>query len=339
MPAKPYKIAVFATPGFNLATTMSFIDPFRVANYLNGHPIYQWDLYSLEGGLLAASNGIEVNSLALKRGGKPPDMAVVSASWTPEESYGNPLDGVLRRWARFGTTLVGLDTGAFILGASGLLNGYRATAHYEHIDALIETFPDITVTEDLYVVDRDRLSACGGLAASDLALQVLRARIGDAETNAVARYVFHDRLRPENARQLPGRTEPLGAMAPQALRRAIQVMEDNLEESIAIPSIASRANVSQRQLERLFRDCVGRSPTQYYSDIRLDRARGLVTQTEIPLREVAYASGFNSPEHFSRAYKTRFGLPPMRDRHEGRVPFEFRAWPMHPLPTRSITDE
>ena len=87
--------------------------------------------------------------------------------------------------------------------------------------------------------------------------------------------------------------------------------------------------ISHRQLDRLFRRYVKKAPAAYYRDIRLDRARGLVTQTEMALSQVALASGFASQVHFSRAYRARFGLPPRQDRIEGRVPFEFRAWPMH----------
>lgn len=106
-------------------------------------------------------------------------------------------------------------------------------------------------------------------------------------------------------------------------------MEHNLETPLSLPDLCRQAGISQRQLDRLFRAHVGASPAQYYRDIRLDRARGLVTQTSMSMAQVAQASGFGSQDHFARAYKSRFGLPPSRDRVEGRVPFEFRAWPMY----------
>lgn len=106
-------------------------------------------------------------------------------------------------------------------------------------------------------------------------------------------------------------------------------MEENLEDALSIPQICKRVRLSQRQLDRLFAQFVRKSPVLYYRDIRLDRARSLVTQTDMRLSEVAVASGFSSQGHFSRAYRERFGLAPRADRVEGRVPFEFRAWPMH----------
>lgn len=106
-------------------------------------------------------------------------------------------------------------------------------------------------------------------------------------------------------------------------------MEDHLEAPLSIAMICQRLGVSHRQLNRLFANYVRKTPVLYYRDIRLDRARGLVTQTNLSMAEIAQASGFGGQVHFSRAYKERFGLPPTRDRVEGRIPFEFRAWPMH----------
>lgn len=109
-------------------------------------------------------------------------------------------------------------------------------------------------------------------------------------------------------------------------------MEDNLEMPLPIAGLCREIGVSRRQLDRLFARHVGKTPALYYRDIRLDRARGLVTQTFLPMSEIACASAFASQVHFSRAYAGRFGLPPSRDRVEGRIPFEFRARPMHRKP-------
>lgn len=327
--ATPYKIAVIVTPRCNLAATMAFLDPFRVANYLAGSPLFRWHLYGLAAGVTEASNGLRFDTEPLDRAEERTDLVMVSSSWTPE-SYGDEaLLSRLRRWARTGAMIGGLDTGAFILARAGLLSGRRATVHYEHLDAFIELFPDVTATEDLFVMDGGRLTCCGGAAGTDLALHILRSLHGDGLANAAARYVFHDSLRPEGTQQFPQRVEPLGSSAPSALRHAIRLMEENLETPIPIPEICAGVGLSQRQMERLFRSYVKKPPQLYYRDIRLDRARGLVTQTEMRLSEIAFACGFSSPMHFSRAYRARFGLAPSKDRVQGRIPFEFRAWPMH----------
>ena len=326
----PFEIAVIITPRFNLAATMNFLDPLRAANYLDGKPHYAWRVVSQEGGLIEASNRLSLASEPLSEMTSVPQLAIVSSSWTPEVYAAPSLLSALRRWARFGAGLGAIDTGAFILAVAGLLSGRTATVHYEHMDAFAELHDDIKVSEDLYVIDADRLTCGGGSASIDLALQLIRATQGEALANAAARYILYDRMRPPGTRQSPDAQEPIGATTtPSKLKIAIQIMERHLEEPRTIALIAEETGLSQRQLERLFTSYVGKSPLQYYRDIRLDRARGLVTQTEMPVWEVALACGFSSPEHFSRAYKSRFGLAPRVDRVDGRVPFEFRAWPMH----------
>lgn len=321
--------SIVVAPHFNLAATTAFIDPFRAANYLDGRARFRWRIVSLEGGMIEASNGMTIASAPLAEVETRPDYVVVSTSWAPESHARPPLLGALRRWVRQGAAVVGVDTGAFVLAQAGLLDGRRATVHYEHFDAFAEIATTVEATTDLYTIDGPTMTCSGGAASTDLALQIVTALCGAALANASARYVFHESLRAAGEPQNPGAHEPLGGSAPVALRRAIAVMEENLEEPAPIPEICRRVEISQRQLERLFKTHVLTSPQAYYRDIRLDRARGFVTQTALSMREVAIACGFSSQVHFSRAYRRRFGITPSADRIEGRVPFEFRAWPMH----------
>lgn len=329
-PSDQIRIRVIVTPSFNMAATMGFIDPFRAANYLEGAAHYSWELVSETGGPCVASNGISIETQSLKTASaQPVDFLIVSSSWTPEEHGSDQIQAALRRAARQQATLGGIDTGAFIMAEAGLLRHRRATVHYEHIDAFRELYPDVDCTEALFEFDGDRITCCGGSASFDFALQILQGIHGNALANAAARYVFHPSLRERGTPQNPQFMEPLGAKIPDTVRNAIRAMEDNLEEPLTIGEICKAAQISQRQLNRLFAQHLKKTPVLYYRDIRLDRARGLVTQTTLAMSEIAFACGFSSQVHFSRAYKDRFGLPPMRDRIEGRIPFEFRAWPMH----------
>ena len=232
-------IAVITAPGFNMAATTGFIDAFRACNYLAGEPLFSWTVSHVGQDVPVASNGMALQSTAVSTSVKSPDIGVISTSWTPEDAYG-AMTPILRRWARFGSALVGLDTGAFVLAEAGLLTGRRATVHYEHIDAFAEMYPDVEATEDLYTIDGPRMTAAGGVAATDLALQIVRVEAGEALANAAARYIFHERLRPAGERQLPGGAEPAGATVPDAVRTAIQHIEDHLEEVIPVPAIAAQ---------------------------------------------------------------------------------------------------
>lgn len=324
------KLLIIVTPDFNMSATINFIDPFRVANYLDGIAHFDWSLASVSGGPCTASNGhsIETERLAnLPNTGW--DFVVVSSSWAPETHCLPELLTVLKKASKRGCTLGAIDTGAFVLAEAGLLKARAVTVHYEHIDSFRELYPATDVVEDLFVFDADVISCCGGAAAIDFGLQIVKSVHGEVLANQAARYLYQENLRAPGTRQQPETQEPLGRSVPVVVKHAVKVMEDHLEDVLPIPELCHRVNVSQRHLDRLFSLHVKKTPTLYYRDIRLDRARGLITQTDLPLAEVCVASGFLNTVHFSRIYKQRFGITPARDRVEGRIPFEYRAKPLH----------
>ncbi len=325
-----FSIGVLLLDGFNAMALQAFLDPFRSANYLRSQTLYRWSFAGVDGETVTASNGLQVSGLDnTSDAGDRFDLVVVNSSWGPERFARSPVLGWLRNCARNNAALGGLDTGAFVLAYAGVLEGRRAAVHYEHIAAFREVFPDIEMGEDLFVMDRGRLTCCGGLASADLALEIIRLQQGLELANGAGRYIFHERLRRGDEGQLPATREPVGYSVPGKLRDAIIAMERALEQPMSIVDIADRVGLSQRQLERLFHAHTGVSPVRYYVDIRLDRARGLITQTELPILSVAMACGFSNAPQFTRTYKKRFGLTPSRDRIEGRVPFQFRSFPSH----------
>lgn len=333
-------IDLIVTPEFNMLATMAFLDPFRAANYLEGRTLFRWQILSETGGDIVASNGATLSTQSLDAAALTAgSLVMLSSSWRPETFASPSLLAFIRRVAKADVMIGGIDTGAFLLAQAGLLVGKRATVHYEHLDTFIELYPDTTAEETLYVLDGNRMSCAGGAASIDFALQILRGLCGDAVSQAAAGYVFAADVRPEAASQNSIGSTLLGQQLPSKLRDAIALMEKNLEEPLSIAALCHHIALSHRQLDRLFQKHVGKSPSLYYRDVRLDRARGFVTQTLMPLSEIAVACGFASQVHFSRAYRQRFGLAPSKDRIEGRIPFEFRLWPMYrPAPTANLAD-
>ncbi|MEM7524460.1 MAG: AraC family transcriptional regulator, partial [Pseudomonadota bacterium] len=185
-------LAVLIAPGFNMAATMSFIDPFRAVNYLAGEPLYLWRLVHTEAEPPRASNGARLDAARYDDAADAPDYGVVSTSWRPELTY-DRIRPIIRRWRRHGSELIGVDTGGFVLAAAGVLAGRRATVHYEHIDAFAETYGDVEVTEELFTIDGPCATTCGGGAATDLALHLIGRDLSAADANAAARYLFHER--------------------------------------------------------------------------------------------------------------------------------------------------
>jgi len=210
-----------------------------------------------------------------------------------------------------------MDIGTWILARAGLLDGHRATIHWYCRTAFAEDFPAVELAEQLYVVDRNRTTIAGGIAGLDAMLQDVREHHGDRLALEVADQVMHHPVREATAPQrtaLGGRSE----VAHPVLRRAVALMEENLEEPLAIPLIARRLKVSQRKLERLFRTHTGASAVGHYRMLRLELARVMLTHTALPVRDVALACGFSSLSHFAKSFGAQFGKRP-RDYRE--------AWP------------
>lgn len=319
------RIGMLLLPGFNSFAAQAFLDPFRAANYLRGSKIYLWDFLSPDGGSIIASNGITIGATQSIRDLAPEfDLLLVNASWTPEEFQERKLQSWLRLASRQAVTLGGIDTGAFVLAFAGLLDKHRSVVHYEHLAAFNELFPAVETEEALYSIDSRRVSCCGGTAAVDLALEIIQIRNGIELANAAARYVFHERLREGGEPQLPRVLQPVGYQVPAKLHDAILLMERNIEEPLTQAELARYLQLSPRQVQRLFKQYIGLTPVRYYLNVRLDRARGLVTQTEMPIMDIAALCGFLRAEQFSRAYSRRFDITPMKDRIEGRIPFQLR---------------
>jgi len=325
-----YSICMLLLPGYNSLAANAMIDPFRAANYIQGQARFRWDWVGQNDSAVTASNGQRVdNVIPFSNCRDRYDFVVINASWTPENYNHGALSEWLTHHVSHGSTLVGVDTGAFVLGYAGLIDGYRVTVHYEHIAAFRELFPAVDVSDELYTIDRKRMSCCGGHATTDLALEIIRNRTGIDLANAAARYIFHERLRPPSETQQSALIEPVGYAAPGEVREAIMLMERNLEEPLILREIADHTGLSLRQFERVFKSHTGVSPIRYYIDVRLDRGRGLLTQTNMNVMAIATACGFKSSENFSRAYRKRFGLSPGQDRKDGRIPFHFRSFPSH----------
>ncbi len=326
-----FRIGMLLLPGFNNLAAQAFIDPFRAANYLRAAQVFVWQYLSPDGGTVFASNGMEIQTTGCDQLGEDNrfDLVVVNASWTPEAFQEDRLQNWLKLHSRHGSILGGLDTGAFVLAYAGLLDKHTATVHFEHSTAFEELFPSVNAVEQLYVIDGKRISSCGGIAATDLALELIKIQSGIELANASARYIFHERLRDGAESQLPKNLQPVGYQVPSRLREAILLMERNIEEPLTQSELAHYLSISTRQMQRMFKQYIGETPIRHYLNIRLDRARGLVTQTELPIMDIAALCGFTRADQFSRAYSKRFDIAPINDRIEGRIPFQFRNFADH----------
>lgn len=309
----PVRIGILLIPRFSMLCFSSTLEPLRAANRHAGRRLYDWTILSVSGHSVAASNGLEISVDRPLSAVGPLPFLFVCASFEPEDGWSPQVAAALRGMAARGTEVGGLDTGSFILARSGLLDGYKATVHWEELDALAERFPEVQVEPDLFVIDRDRVTAGGGTTSLDLMLFLIRVQHGAERSLDVASQFIYGPTRTMEDPQIGTAARQLARQNPN-LAAAIELMESQVEEPMAIPDVARRAGISQRDLERLSQRYLKMRPAEYYRNLRLTQAYRLLRQTSLPVTEIGVRCGFNSPSVFARAFKRRFGLSPSMSR-------------------------
>ena len=291
----------------------SAVEPLRLANRASGKELYRWHLFSTDGKPVAASNGI----LLTPEG--PADQmlnfhTVVLCSGIDGHLFEDKnVFAILRRADRQGADIGALCTGSHILARANMLNGYRCTIHWENLASFTENFPEIEATSELFEIDRNRFTCSGGTAALDMMLNMIGQQHGHELAAAVSEQFIHERIRDRHDHQRMALTARLGVRHPKLIQ-VIQLMEANLEEPLSRGDLAEAAGLSSRQMERLFAKYLHKSPARYYVELRLNRARLLLLQTNMSVIDIALACGFVSASHFSKCYRDFFGKTPRRER-------------------------
>ncbi|MEM9207568.1 MAG: GlxA family transcriptional regulator, partial [Pseudomonadota bacterium] len=219
----------------------------------------------------------------------------------------------IRREARRGVTIGGLCTASYTLARAGLLDGKKATIHWENQDSFAEEFEEVTLTKSVFVIDANRITTAGGTSSIDLMLKIIAGDHGEDLAGAVADQLIYTSIRTDQDTQRLSVPTRIGVRHPK-LARVIQMMEQNIEDPISPAILAREVGMSTRQLERLFRRYLNRSPKRYYMEIRLQKARNLLMQTDMSVINVALACGFASPSHFSKCYRSQYQTTPYRER-------------------------
>ena len=289
------------------------VEPMRVANRLSGKQLFSWHLFTLDGKPVASSNGIELHPEGSIESASRFRTIIICGGLDIHLVAAKGLVSWLRRMDRQGADIGSICTGSHILAKAGLLDGYRCTIHWENLASFCEEFPDLDVTTELFEIDRTRFTCSGGTAAIDMMLNVISRQHGHELAAKVADQFMHERIRDHHDHQRMSLPARLGVRHPKLLA-VIGKMEEHLEEPLGRSELAKSANLSTRQLERLFRKYLNRSPARYYLELRLNKARLLLLQTNMSVIDVALACGFVSASHFSKCYRDFFGRTPRNER-------------------------
>lgn len=306
-------VAFVLFPKFSMIALFGALEPLRIANRFAG-PIFSWQFLASKPGPVAASNGIEVIAQkSLADIGKPA-LAMFCASYEPEHHYTRAVVAQVRQLARRGVMLGGLDTGPFLLAEAGVLDGHRATCHWESLPGFRENYPRLNAMTSLYEFDGDRMTCAGGSAAIDMMIDYIGRCHGPRLAVTVADQLVHFRSvePPMPQGRLPARLR--FNVDDARLLAVIEAMEQHLEDVLNLADLARVAGLSPRQLERVFNRVLDTTPHRFYEQLRLAQAEQLLSYSRLRIGDVAVACGFGGLPQFSRAFTKAYGHSPSAHR-------------------------
>jgi transcriptional regulator GlxA family with amidase domain len=308
------RVAVFLPPGAHALEIAGPLDVFAEASrQLGGAPAYVVNVVATGPGLIECASGLRVlpdQTIA------DPDPAVDTLIVIGPDGSGLPNPPVeLVRWLlqtsavtrRFGSVC----TGAFLLGAAGLLDGRHVTTHWEFAVALAAAFPRAVVEMDrIFVRDGKLFTSAGVTAGIDLALALVEEDHGRDLALAVARRMVMFLKRPGGQSQFS--VQLAGQIAGHsAIQHVQQWVRDRPDAKMSIAALAQRAGMSIRNFSRVFRKEAGMTPADFVEASRVDTARRLLEETTLPLSRIASMCGFAGADGLRRAFRRRMDVGPL----------------------------
>lgn len=303
------RVAFVLMDNFSMMSFTGAVDALVTANLMSDEPLYKVITVGASGRQVTSDLGIVISADAeLSELDDEQDMVIVAGGFRVRLQGEPLLRRKLRGNAASGAVLGGLWNGAFFLADAQLLDGFECAFHPEGRAMMAELFPRVTVSKRPYVVDRGRVSCAGANSSLRMMLELIRQTGGQAVVGAIEEVLRCDES--GNAPDLPPVFVESDPTLPQSLKLALELMVQNIEEPLTIDELADCINISKRQLERRFCRFLGATPTRYYLELRLTRARQLLQQTNRSVTEIAVATGFVSTPHFQRRFRDFFGVPP-----------------------------
>jgi AraC family transcriptional regulator, transcriptional activator FtrA len=237
------------------------------------------------------------------------DTVVVPALSDPDQPPPADLVDAVRAAHEAGARIASLCTGAFVLGAAGLLADRRATTHWAHTTALQQRYPEAIVDPDvLYTDNGNVLTAAGKAAAVDLCLHLIHLDHGATIANTVARRLVVPPHRAGGQAQFV--STPVQVSGDHSLAQLLAWAGERLDQPLTVTDLARRANTSPRHLGRQFRSVTGQTPLQWLLTQRVRRAQQLLESTDDGIEKVAVATGLGTATTLRRHFQRVVGVPP-----------------------------
>ncbi len=311
---RPDIIGILLIDGYPIIPFSCVVDSLRSANRMSGEPLYEWNYFAPGEEAVAASCGVTVPTRPLKEARELETLIVVAPNTA--QDFDDPATlRQLQALDQQGVNLGSASSGSFVLARAGLLDGRRCTIHWENIPVFKELYPQLDVAFTLYEIDDRRFTCSGGIAALDMMLKLIENQYGRELARQISRQFQHDRIRTEiDSQQMADRID-LAMTAPKLID-VINLMENNIEFPLSLPTIAEKCKLSLRQVERLFHKYRGMTPSQYYLSLRLEHAKQLLLNTNRSVIDISIATGFETQSYFTACYRKHFGSSPRSHRSQ-----------------------
>ncbi|MDN4056001.1 GlxA family transcriptional regulator [Massilia sp. YIM B02763] len=308
-------IGLLFPPGFQaldlMATTV-----FELANNLSDETHYEVTMLSEHGGPVTSSSGVSVLTEPVAR--HDYDTLLVAGQMLPGKKPSSPgFIEILRQAGRQARRVASICTGAFLLAEAGLLDGKRATTHWQLARDLQRAYPKLRVEEDRIFINEGKIWTSAGMTACvDLCLAMVESDLGVDLARNIARQlvVYHRRSGGQSQFSALLELEPKSDRIQQALSYAKQ----HLRKPLSVDELAEAANLSTRQFSRTFRIETGQSPARAVEVLRVEAARAMIESSNHSIDVVARETGFADPERMRRAFLRAFGQPPQAIKRAAR---------------------
>lgn len=311
---KRLSVGFILVPNFTLIAFSGFVAVLRHAADEGDNSrqvLCSWTLMAETLSPITSSCGVQIVPWETFKNPGEFDYVVVVGGLLPKQGmYEQAVVNYLQSAEKHGCHIVGLCTGSFYLAKAGLMKNRKCCVHWFHFQDFIDQFPlSIPVTDEIFIEDRGYITCPGGTSVNDLALFIIERHLGKERAIKCLRHLLLDWGRTHNHPQMPF-TENYLVISDPRVRKAIFFMEQNLDKFLTVAEIADHVSTSARQIERLFKIHLNKSPLAYFRKIRLSYGKWIIQNTERSITEIAYECGFSDGSHFSRCFKAEFGKTP-----------------------------
>ncbi|MER8785490.1 GlxA family transcriptional regulator [Mesorhizobium sp. M1006] len=315
----PGRFNFYLLPAFSLHAFSSAIEVLTLANEATRRNVYSWQVVSGDGQPVVSSCGITISSAVGLRSERdrnlrsnPAPVAIVCGGRSVPR-HDSQLHSWLRECRNRRARLIGIGGGTLVLARAGVAEGRRCAVHWEQFPLFLEQFPGIIATQAAFEKDGELYTCSGGDASFDTFLDLVGCDYGAAVVNRICENAVACRVRTVGDRQrLPPNSRV--RFNHKAVIEVIDQMEAHIGDPKSIDGLVAATGLTRRQIERLFKRELGRSPSRYYLELRLERAHLLLRSSNLPVIEIAVACGFVSASHFSKVYRDMYGCAPHQTR-------------------------